>query len=88
MSDVATPPHTQTRTTRTSSSSPAKKTNENGDAGEENATGSTRSRAPPAPIKAETVVKKESFKWSTPADEFADDVASDAEEEEGEDLLC
>ena len=32
-------------------------------------------------------VKKESFKWSTPADEFADDVDSDAEEEAGEFLV-
>ena len=29
-------------------------------------------------------VKKETFKWTTPADEFADDVGSDAEEEAGE----
>jgi len=27
------------------------------------------------------VIKKEAFKWSTPADEFAEDVASDAEED-------
>lgn len=45
--------------------------------------------APPSPRKSprraapkETSgAKKESFQWNTPADEFADDVASDAEEE-------
>ena len=29
-------------------------------------------------------IKKESFKWNTPADEFADDVTSDAEDDEGQ----
>ena len=28
-------------------------------------------------------VKKEAFKWATPADEFADDVGSEDEEEHG-----
>ena len=49
---------------------------------------------PPAPedqnaaaaaAEAVTEPKKESFQWSTPADEFADDVGSDIEEEGPED---
>ena len=40
----------------------------------------------PEPTAAK-VVKKESFQWSTPADEFADDVGSDIEEDGGAGVL-
>ena len=42
----------------------------------------TRSNSP-SKKATDAAVKKESFKWNTPADEFADDVASDAEDDEG-----
>ncbi len=69
MSSPASPPPRSTRT-RKSTGSPTKES----DGGE------TASPTVPSPKK----VKKETFQWSTPADEFADDVASDVEESEDE----
>ena len=46
--------------------------------------------APPVPEPAPAIgkaLKKESFQWSTPADEFADDVGSDIEEDGGAGVL-
>ncbi len=60
--------------TRSASASPTK-----------NAASSPK-KTPGSPAKSparqtRSSAKKESFKWNTPADEFADDVASDAEED-------
>ena len=37
--------------------------------------------------KTDGPVKKESFQWSTPADEFADDVESDNEDSENDESM-
>ena len=61
----------------TGSESPTKKTRSQTNANAEN-------NSPGKKSDAAASVKKETFQWSTPADEFAEDVESDDSEDDGD----